>query len=164
MSKKVVVKDDKVEGTDTHNVAGMATNTAAPPPTIPYKGTARFDYVGRMTGGLSDFVRIDGKPVATVKSRSSLDPGQTAPGGKHTGASGSGFTPASPAPILDALMKITDKVGEGAPSSGAGSAFVKVGGQKLLLNGDPVDTCSGTGEKENSRVTSGGQKFVSCSA
>lgn len=164
MGKKVVVKDDEVTGTDTHNVAGQATNPSAPPPTIPYTGTARFDYVGKMTDALSDFVFIDGKPVATVKSGSSLNPGESAPGGRHSGPKGSAFVPATPVPVASSLS-ITDKpLGEGKPSARAGSGFVKVGGQKLLLDGDPIDTCSGTEEKENSTVASRGQSFVSCSA
>jgi uncharacterized Zn-binding protein involved in type VI secretion len=165
MPKLVVVKDDPVDGTDTHKVAGNATNPAPPPapPQIAYTGTGRFDYRGKMTGQLSDFVSIGGKPVATAGSRSSLPPEETAPGGGHAGPSGKSFNPPSPAPIPSTLA-ITDPVGEGRPSSTAGSAFVKVGGQAVLLHGDPIDTCDGLSTPMNSTVAAEGQSFVSCSA
>jgi hypothetical protein len=68
MGKLIVVENDRVEGTDTHNVAGIGPNPGAPPPTANFKGTGRFDYKGKMTDQLSDFVNINGKPVA-LKSR-----------------------------------------------------------------------------------------------
>lgn len=165
VSKKVVVENDKVEGKDKHAVAGTGIPSATPPPSVPYTAVAELRYVGKVTDALSDFVRIDGKPVATVKSRSSLDPGQTAPGGAHhpdtdtlSEVKPSGTTPT---PLTTA---VTDAVGEGKPGSGAGSAFVKVGGQKLLLDGDPMDTCGSRSAPGNSKVNAGGQKFVSCSS
>lgn len=165
MSKKVVVENDKVDGKDTHAVSGTGVPSPTPPPTVPFTGTADLDYVGRMTDGLSDFVRIDGKPVATVQSRSSLDRGQVAPGGAHHPDSGT-ITPLAPAGVtpVPLSVSITDDVGEGKPSAGAGSAFVKVGGQKLLLDGDPLDTCGSLSKPMNSTVTAQGQAFVSCSA
>jgi len=59
MAKLIIVENDKVEGTDTHGVAGIGPNPGAPPPTATFKGTGRFDYLGKMTDALSDFVKID---------------------------------------------------------------------------------------------------------
>ncbi len=162
MGKLVVVENDKVEGTDKHNVSGNATNPAAPPPTVPYVGVGDFDYVGKMTDALSDFVKIDGTPAATVKSKSSLDPGESAPGGGHHGASGKNFLPPTPSPITSTLS-ITDPVGEGNPSATAGSAFASIGGDAILLDGDSIDTCDGLSVPMNSTVTAETQSFVSCS-
>lgn len=165
MPKKVVVENDKVEGKDTHTVAGTAVPPAVPPPTVPFTGKGDFDYKGKMTDALSDFVRIGGKPVATAGSRSSLNPGETAPGGGHHPDSGT-ITPLAPAGVtpVPMSMSLTDPAGEGKPSATAGSAFVRAGGQKLLLDGDPMDTCGSLSAPMNSRVASGGQSFVSCSA
>lgn len=168
MAKLVVVENDKVEGTDKHKVAGNGTNTAAPPPTIPGAWIADFDYVGKMTGGLSDFVKVDGSPVALVTSRSALDPGENAPpAGRHSGPKGSGFVPMPPVPALGPpvlpSLSITDPVGTGDPNAGAGSAFVNVGGDAVLLDGDAIDTCDGLGVPANSTVTAENQDFVSCS-
>ncbi len=165
MGKKVVVENDEVEGKDTHTVAGNALTSSTPPVTVPFTGKGDFDYKGKMTDALSDFVRIDGKPVATVQSRSSLNPGETAPGGGHDPDSGS-ITPLAPTGVtpVEKSMSLTDAVGEGKPSASAGSGFVKVGGQNLLLDGDPLDSCGSLSNPMNSKVTASGQSFVSCSA
>jgi hypothetical protein len=113
---------------------------------------------------LSDLVRIDGAPVALTTSKSRLNVGEDVPvTGRHSGAKGSGFDPAEPAPILDALLKIIDPIGEGAPSAGAGSGLVSVGGHPVLLDGDAIDTCDGLGGTANSTVTSSTQEFVRAS-
>jgi len=163
MAKLITVENDKVEGTDKHNVKGDATNPGAPPPTVPYIGVGDFDYKGKMTDALSDFVKIDGKPVALKSSKSSLNPGETAMGGKHHGSGGSNFMPAAPVPIAPSLS-IPDPVGEGNPNAGAGSSFVTIGGTEVLLDGDKIDTCDGLGIPANSTVTAEGQDFVNCSA
>ena len=162
MAKKIVVDGDVVKGTDKHNVSGNATNPGAPPPTVPYVGIADFDYVGKMTAKLSDFVKIEGKAVALTSSESSLDPGESAPPGKHAGLSGKNFTPPSPTPIA-ATINITDPVGKGVPGAAAGSAFVTIDGVKVVLDGDSIDTCDGLHIPGNSSVTSGEQEFVTCS-
>jgi len=163
MPKLIVVENDKVEGTDTHNVSGNATNPAAPPPTVPYVGVAMFDYVGKMTDGLSDFVKIDGKPVALTSSKSSLNPGESAPpAGKHSGPTGKSFTPPAPVPIPNTIS-ITDPIGEGRPSATAGSSFVTVGSTPVLLDADKIDTCDGLSVPMNSTVTAENQSFVNCS-
>jgi uncharacterized Zn-binding protein involved in type VI secretion len=166
VAKKVIVENDKVEGTDWHHVSGTGPNPGAPPPTLPFVGIGRFDYKGKMTDQLSDFVSIDGKPAAVVTSKSSLNPGETAPPGKHAGMNGSGFIPQpGPAPSPTApTLSITDPVGEGRPSATAGSTFVKIEGDAVLLDGDKVDTCDGLSVPMNSSVTAEGQDFVSCSA
>lgn len=161
MGKLIIVENDKVEGTDKHNVAGNATNPAPPPPTVPYSGVGDFDYVGKMTDNLSDFVKIDGKPVATKDSKSSLDPGESA-SGKHAGSNGKNFIPPTPEPI-EKTLNITDQVGEGKPSATSGSSFVKIDGNAVLLNNDKIDTCDGLGIPMNSTVTAENQDFVSCS-
>lgn len=163
MGKPIVVENDRVEGTDKHNVTGKATNPAAPPPTVPYVGVGDFDYVGKMADQLSDFVSIDGKPVALKSSKSALNPGEsTAPTGRHSGPMGKNFMPPSPAPIPLSLQ-ITEPVGEGRPSVTSGSAFVKVNGVAILLDGDKLDTCDGTSKPMNSTVTAEQQSFVACS-
>jgi len=161
MAKLIVVENDKVEGTDKHNVSGNATNPGPPPPTVPYVGIGDFDYVGKITEELNDFVKIDGTPVALIESKSSLDPGEDA-SGKHSGSMGKNFLPPVPAPITVSL-NITDPVGQGTPGMGSGSSFVKVSGVKVLMDGDKIDTCDGPGIIGNSEVTSENQDFVSCS-
>lgn len=162
MPKNIVVKQDPVRGKDTHKVLGQAANPAAPPPTVVYTGQAKFEYVGSMTERLAEFVTIGGAPVAVVSSGSTLDEGEAATG-KHTGAKGTEFTPASPTPIVDTTMNITDQVGPGTPSSGSGSAFVTVNGDAVLLDGDAIDTCDGGGATKNSTVAANGQSFVTVS-
>jgi uncharacterized Zn-binding protein involved in type VI secretion len=163
MSKLITVDGDKVEGTDKHNVAGTAT---VPPPTggtAPYTGVADFDYKGKMADALSDFVNIGGKAAAIVTSKSRLNPGEDTPAGKHHGMQGSGFVPPGPNKPMEATMSITDPVGEGKPSSTAGSSFVNIGGDAVLLDGDKIDTCDGLSIPMNSTVTAQNQDFVSCS-
>lgn len=162
MGTLVIVESDAVTGTDKHNVQGDATNPGAPPPTIPYVGIGDYSYTGSMTDSLSDFVNIDGQPVATVGSKSSLDPGEDAFGGGHHGASGSNFIPPAPSPIAPTLS-ITDSVGEGTPSATAGSSFASVDGEAILLDGDSIDTCDGLSVPMNSTVAADNQDFVSCS-
>lgn len=160
MGKLVTVENDKVEGTDKHNVIGQGDASGTP---VPYKGVGDFDYRGKMTDQLSDFVKIDGKAVALKSSKSSLNPGENAPPtGKHSGPMGKNFVPPTPVPIPISLS-ISDPVGEGNPSSSSGSSFVNVGGSGVLLDGDKIDTCDGLGVPMNSTVTSENQDFVSCS-
>jgi uncharacterized Zn-binding protein involved in type VI secretion len=166
MGKPIVVENDKVEGTDKHNVTGKATNPAPPPPpTVPYAGVGDFDYVGKMTDQLSDFVSIDGQPVALKSSKSSLNPGESAtPTGRHSGPMGKNFMPPPPPPApIPATLQIPDPIGEGKPSVTAGSSFVKVNGVAILLDGDKIDTCDGTSKLMNSTVTAEQQSFVACS-
>lgn len=165
MSKLIVIENDPVEGTDTHNVGGQAKNPAVPPtpPTIPYVGTAVFDYLGKMTDQLSDLVKIDGAPVSTMGSKSTLNPGESAsPAGKHSGPQGKNFStpPLDPIPFS---MSITEQVGDGFPSAAAGSSFVSVDGDAVLLDRDSIDTCDGLSTPGNSTVTAENQDFVNCS-
>jgi hypothetical protein len=161
MGKLVVVKGDPVQGTDKHNVAGQATNPSPPPPTIAYTGVGDFAYDGAMTGQLSDLVTVGGVPVALVTSRSALNDGETtAPTGKHSGAQGSNFTPPSPTPVSSSLSITDSPLGAGAPNADAGSALLTVGGVKVLLDQDKIDTCSGTGGTADSTVTAKGQTFL----
>lgn len=163
MSKLAIVENDKVEGVDQHNVQGDATNPSPPPPpTVPYVGVASFDYVGKMTDSLSDFVNIDGQPVATVNSKSSLNPSEDAPGGGHHGSAGKNFQPPAPVPIPISLS-IQDPIGEGTPSANAGSLFVNIEDEAVLLDRDSIDTCDGIGTPMNSTVTSENQSFVNIS-
>ena len=62
-----------------------------------------------------------------------------------------------------ATLDITDPVGEGKPSATAGSSFVKIAGDAVLLDGDKIDTCDGLSIPMNSTVTAQNQDFVSCS-
>jgi uncharacterized Zn-binding protein involved in type VI secretion len=160
MGKLIVVEGDAVQGTDTHKVSGSASTPGGP---VPYTGIGSYSYSGAMTDALSTFVTIAGTPVALVTSRSALNAGETATGGGHNGASGSQFVPPTPVPILDATFSITDAVGPGTPNAAAGSTLVTVGGVKVLLDGDKVDTCGDLLGVANSTVTASGQSFVSCS-
>ena len=161
MGKLVVVKGDPVEGTDTHNVTGQATNPGAPPPTVPYTGVADFAYNGAMTGQLSSFVSVNGDPVALVDSRSTLNEGEAAPpAGPHSGPKGSNFVPAAPAPIPTTISITDTPLGTGVPNAGAGSALLTVDNVKVLLDADTIDTCSGVGGTAGSTVTAQGQDFV----
>jgi hypothetical protein len=164
MAKLIVVENDKVEGTDKHNVFGAlgGVNPAPPPDAIPYTGVGDFKYVGKMTDQLSDFVSINGTPVALKNSKSSLNPGESSPGGNHSGPNGTNFLPPTPVPI-PAKLNITDVIGEGTPSATAGSSFVTIGGVAILLDVDKIDTCDGTGKPMNSTVTAENQDFVTCS-
>ncbi|MFH7245301.1 MAG: hypothetical protein ACHWZW_20890 [Spirulina sp.] len=167
MGKKIVVQNDAVEGTDKHNVMGDATNPSPPPPSIPSTvWVADFDYVGKMTDGLSDFVHINGQAIALKTSKSSLNPGEdVAPTGKHSGAQGKTFVPPAPPPFpaTQANLTITDPIGDGKPNLGAGSRFVSIGGTAILLDGDRIDTCDGLSVPGNSTVSAANQDFVSCS-
>ncbi len=155
----IIVDADPVEGTDKHNVSG---NAATNPPS-PSAWVADYDYEGKITDQLSDFVNIGGAAIATVGSKSTLNPGGNAPpAGKHSGPQGSNFVPSAPPPVAISLV-ISDPVGDGFPSTGAGSGFVSIGGEAVLLDGDSIDTCDGLSTPENSTVTADGQDFVSCS-
>jgi hypothetical protein len=160
MGALLVVEGDPVQGTDKHHVTGSAI---PPPPGVAYTGVGDYDYQGSMTDDLSDFVRIGGAPVAVMTSRSSLDAGQdTFPTGKHSGPTGKNFVPPAPAPAPMSL-NITDPIGVGNPSASAGSRFVSVGGDPVLLDGDKIDTCDGLSTPMNSTVTASNQSFVSAS-
>ena len=166
MGKLVVVENDKVEGTDKHNLSGPGVTASPPPVAANYVGVGSFDYVGKMTGQLSDFVKIGGKPVALKTSKSSLNPGEDAPpAGKHSGPQVKNPLPILTTPIVATVpaLKIDDPVGEGKPSATAGSKFVKVNSEALLLDGDKIDTCDGFSVPMNSTVTAEGQDFVNCS-
>jgi len=166
MGKLIIVENDKVEGTDKHNVSGTGPNPSGTPPTAPFTGIGDFEYLGKMTDELSDFVKIAGKPVALKSSKSSLNPGETTPAGKHVGMAGSNFIPAGPVPTptQDPTLSITDPVGEGKPSASSGSSFVKIDSTAVLLDADKIDTCDGiVPTNSNSTVTSEKQDFVSCS-
>ena len=157
MGKLVVVESDTVAGTDKHNVSGLMA-AGSPPPA--YTGVGDYDYAGKMTDALSDFVKVDGRPVALVTSQSSLDPGEDLPGGGHSGPSGSNFVPPGE---NAATLVIQDVIGVGEPNAGAGSRLVKVGGDALLLDGDAIDTCDGLSVPANSTVAAENQDFVTCS-
>src|SRR6266478_7401565 len=160
MGKPVVVQGDSVQGTDKHNVMGSGPT----PPGLPFSGTGTYKYLGSMSDNLSTFVKIAGKPVALVTSKSSLNQGEILPPtGGHSGPAGNPFTAgpgsgaAQPMPLT---VMILDVIGIGVPNASAGSALLTVGGAKVLLDGDKIDTCDGTGSKANSTVTAVGQSFV----
>lgn len=165
----IVVSGDPVTGTDTHNLTGQATDTSTGSP-VPWVGTGSFTYTGSMTSGLSSFVRVGGAAVAVTTSSSALDPGEDVPPvGGHSGPAGSQLVadpaqpPTAPTPLPPTLV-ITDMVGTGTPSESAGSRLVRVGGEGVLLDSDPIDTCDGTGSTGNSAVAADGQQFVTASA
>jgi hypothetical protein len=165
MAKLVVIKGDPVKGTDTHNVTGTGDNSAAPPPKAAFAGTGDYKYLGTITDQVSDFVTVNGTPLALVASKSSLNPGETSGGGAHAGPSGANFaqltTPNVPQPDPDSVQ-ITDGLDPGVPSSGAGSQLLTVGGVKALLDADKLDTCGSNHQTANSSVAAQGQDFVRC--
>jgi hypothetical protein len=159
MGKLVIVEGDPVKGKDKHNVSG--TTSTNPP--VSSVWIAECDYDGTMTADLSDFVTIDGVPVATVASHSSLDSAQTtSPTGKHSGPMGSNFVPSAPPPLTTSLS-ITDPVGTGVPNSAAGSGVLTLNGVKVLLDADEIDSCSGLSLPAGSSVAAQGQDFVTAS-
>ena len=161
MGRLVVVKGDPVSGTDKHNVSGQATNPSPPPPTVSYTGVADFNYDGAVTAQLSDFVRIGGVPAALATSHSALNAGEdTAPAGKHSGPQGTNFVLPTPVPVASSLSITDTPLGTGVPNTGAGSVLLTVGGVKVLLDADKIDTCSGVSAKADSTVTAQGQNFV----
>ena len=165
MATLIVVNGDKVEGTDTHNVSGPGIVKEGGAPAT-YVGTASYEYKGKMTDDLTDFITIDVSYVAVKSSKSSLNPGEDVPvAGGHSGPMGSNFSPDATTPIVATipLLLISEPVGEGNPSSGSGSSFVKIEGVEVLLDGDGIDTCDGNSATENSTVTAETQDFVSCS-
>lgn len=162
MGKKIIVENDKVEGTDQHSLTGPGVTATSAPAT--YTGSGSFDYVGKMTDQLSDFVKIDGKPVALKSSKSSLNPGEDAPpAGKHSGPMVKDPLPPLTAPITATVpsLQIIGPVGTGNPGATAGSTFVKIASTAVLLDGDKMDTCGPP--PMNATVTSEKQDFVSCS-
>lgn len=161
MGKLVVTKGDPVKGTDTHKVFG--STTTSPPTTSMWTG--EFTYQGSITEDLSALVTIGGRRVALVTSRSTLDPGEDVPPtGGHSGPKGQNFQPLTPAPQVPTLGITDVPLGTGRPNAAAGSALVTVNGDKVLLDGDPMDTCSGIGATAGSKVTARNQSFVTCSA
>jgi hypothetical protein len=155
-----VVEGDAVQGVDRHKVKGDATSASG---TVPYLGVGKFTYEGTMSGRLSDFVSVNGVPVALTSSRSRLKAGEDLfPTGRHTGPRGSGFDPTNPG-LIPLSLTILDPIGEGVPSADAGSGLVSVGDQQVLLDGDAIDTCDGLGGTANSTVTSSAQDFVRAS-
>ncbi|SCL34969.1 hypothetical protein GA0070624_5131 [Micromonospora rhizosphaerae] len=157
MGKALIVKNDPVDGADTHQVTGSTTSS----PPAAYTGTGDYQYQGAVTGGLSEFVTVNGIPLAVVTSTSSLRAeGATA----HQALSGGNYQPPAPAPN-PATLTFTPAtgVGDGKPGAAAGSALLTAGGAKALLDGDPFDTCGIPGGKGKGTVTAQGQAFVTCS-
>jgi uncharacterized Zn-binding protein involved in type VI secretion len=154
--KALILKDDPVDGTDTHNVSG---STSTSPPAA-YTGTGDYEYHGAVTGGLSDFVTVNGLPAAVVTSTSALRAdGAVA----HQALSGSNFAPAGPNPATLAFTPLIG-VGDGKPGAAAGSALLTIGGVTALLDGDPFDTCGIPGGEAGSTVSAKKQDFVTCSS
>lgn len=153
MGKLIVVENDKVKGVDKHKVSGSQ-------PT--YNGIGEYEYNGKMVGQLSDFVRINSQPLAVKSSKSSLDPGEAATGG-HFGPNGKNFAPELPEPKPSTLTIIDVPIGTGVPSATSGSTFTRINGIAILLHGDKIDTCDGSGATMNSSITAENQDFVSCS-
>lgn len=155
MGRALIVRNDPVDGTDTHNVTG---STASSPPAA-YAGTGDYRYQGAVTGGLCDFVTVDGLRLAVVTSTSSL----RAEGAiAHQALSGGNYRPPGPNPASLKFVPPTG-VGGGKPAVAAGSALLTAGGDKALLDGDPFDTCGVPGGKGKGTVAARGQAFVTCS-
>ncbi len=159
MGKRMIVEGDPVQGEDVHEVSGWDTQTAPNGPQL-YNGTARYKYKDAISETLCDFITINGFALALINSGSRLIIGS----GGHVPVLGESFNPAAPPPDKATLQfKKAGAIGPGTPSAGAGSRFVRVGGQAVLLDGDKIDTCDDTGATGNSSVSASGQSFVTCS-
>lgn len=159
MGKSMVVQGDPVQGEDAHEIMGLDSQTPPAGPQ-PYAGTARYKYEDAIKEQLCDFIKINGIALALVTSGSRLAAGS----GGHVPALGKSFNPAAPPPNKATLQfKKAGAIGPGKPSAGAGSRFVKAGGQAVLLDGDKIDSCDDTGATGNSSVRASGQSFVTCS-
>jgi hypothetical protein len=155
LSKLLVVEGDPVDGTDTHAVSGVLKLD----PTKPYVGTGDYAYGGKVSGGVSDFVTVDGKGLAVVTSSSTLRKDSES---GHQPKNGSNFTP--PGPELSDLKFVPPtSVGSGKPGGAAGSSLLTVSGTKVLLDDDPFDTCGIPGGIASSTVAAETQSFVTCS-
>ena len=163
MGRALIVENDPVRGTDTHNVSG--SNTNAPPD--PYTGTGDYDYDGAMTERLIDFVtdrRDERSPWSPAGARCSTRT-RTAAGGEGTQARRAATSRRRRRRRTPRRWSITDApLGTGVPNAGAGSTLLTVDGVQVLLDGDDIDTCSGVGAPAGSTVTATGQDFVTCSA
>ncbi len=120
-------------------------------------------YIGKITDSLSAFVKIGGKPVAVVTSKSLAESwrdraagGRTLRGrGQQLSAACACANPHQPFDYRRDRHGRTERLG--------GSGVLTIGGVKVLLDGDKIDTCDGLGTPANSTVTAAGQSFVNCS-
>jgi uncharacterized Zn-binding protein involved in type VI secretion len=155
MAKLLVVKNDPVAGTDTHNVSGLDTTVPNP---LPYTGTGDYAYNGQVSGALSDFVSVDGIALAIVTSSSTLTEAGAA---DHLELAGKNYQPPAPAPNPATLSFVPPTgVGDGKPAAGVGSALLTVNGTKALLDGDTFDTCGIPGGQGKATVAATGQTWV----
>jgi uncharacterized Zn-binding protein involved in type VI secretion len=114
-------QDDEVVGVDTHIV--MIPSPAGPVPTpVP------LPFAGKLSGGLSTSVKIDGKPAAVKGSTAQNEP-------EHVPAGGPFQTPPSNQATVD-----------------AGSATVKLDNRPAARLGDAAKTCSDPEDAPNGVV------------
>jgi hypothetical protein len=120
--KALVVEGDEVKGKDTHAVVVKLPNGATSP------GTAAYDWKGKTKAGDGGFFTVGGTPVCTKADK-------TASGPSHT-LDASSVTPQG---TVDSVSPTPSDAA--APSQGAGSSFLKVAGQPVLLDKDTFDGC-----------------------
>ena len=154
MGKMVVVQGDAVQGTDKHNVMGNATNPAPPPPTVPYTGIGSYEYDGRDDGRF-EHVRQDRRQASRTGDEQEFAESRRggSAGGRAFRAGRQRFHASNARARSRLTLSIKDVIGIGVPNAAAGSALLTIGGVKVLLDGDKIDTCDGTGDKANSTVT-----------
>ncbi len=113
MGAPAAKKDDQVVAVDTHIVLVPAVPSPIPTP-LPHP------FAGKLDGGLSSDVNIEGKPAATVDSTATNSPSHvpTPPG-----------TSFQSPPSNKGTVK-------------AGSATVKINGKAAARAGDSVETCN----------------------
>jgi hypothetical protein len=159
VAKRVVVKGDPVDGTDTHGLSGKTASA----PVVEWAGTGDYPYKGEVSNGLSEVVTVGSTPLALVTSGSTLRAdGQQ---GHDAKLGGGNFQPAVPAPNPASLTFVPGTgIGDGKPSAGTGSAALTINGVKVLLDGDQFDTCGIPGGTTKAKVEAKGQDLVTCSA
>ncbi len=130
MGQPAAKKDDQIMATDTHIV--MVPCPSPVPMPFPHL------FTGKISGGLSENVKIMGKPAATVDSTADNSPAHipTPPG-----------TSFQSPPANKATITI-------------GSQTVKISGKAAARNGDKADTCNDPSDMPVGTVVAVGTVFI----
>jgi uncharacterized Zn-binding protein involved in type VI secretion len=129
MGQCAAKQGDKIEAVDTHIVIKPSP---APPGPLPHP------FAGKINGGLSDNVKIMGRPAATVDSTADNNPPHqpTSPG-----------TAFQKQPTNRATIK-------------TGSKTVKINGKAAARNGDTAITCNDPVDRAVGTVIATGRVFI----
>jgi uncharacterized Zn-binding protein involved in type VI secretion len=124
-------RDDQVVGVDTHVVLVPSPTGTAPMP-LPHP------FSGKLTDELTDDVRIEDRPAATVDSVAPNKP-------QHV-----------PTPPGTSFQRQPSN--RGTVSDGSGS--VLIGNRKAARLGDPVRTCNDPTDTDAAKIVSGSTKVL----